>query len=85
MNNYSFLCVFNTHIAYLMLKFNVYLFLSEYEKDLSTMIEKETGGDLEKLLIEILKVTLVNLMILFETKFSDISSSISSVNAMKKM
>jgi hypothetical protein len=49
------------------------------------MIEKETGGDLEKLLIEILKVTLVNLMMLFETKFSDISSSISSVNAMKKM
>jgi hypothetical protein len=40
-----------------MLKFNVQLFLSEYEKDLSTMIEKETGGDLEKLLIEILKVT----------------------------
>jgi hypothetical protein len=36
------------------------IFLSEYEKDLDTMIEKETGGDLEKLFIEILKVNLVN-------------------------
>ena len=34
--------------------------LLEYGKNLDAMIESETGGDLEKLFIEILKVTLVN-------------------------
>ena len=31
-------------------------YLLEHEKDLHAMIEKETGGDLEKLFLEILKV-----------------------------